>query len=575
MGLLNSSLQIGRNAILSYQGALQTVGNNVSNAGSPDYTRLTPELDPLQGIPIAGGLQPGAGVALTDIQRNIDEALEGRIRRAIGFQHDFASQQVSLAQIEALFSDLSGTDIGTRLQGFFHSFDELQNNPEDAAVRDFTISAGASLADSLRTVRAQLESLGTDLDGQITQIVERADEVALEIARLNGQITTSEAGRRGQATALRDRRDALLRELAEYFDVTVREQPNGALNVYVGSETLIQGDVTRGIMATTNSDGEFVRTQVRFADTNQELAVRGGRLGGVIEARDVHAYGRVESLDQLATVIVTEVNRIHADGQGLIGFRSITGASDVLATDVPLNDAAAGLMNPPSNGSFYITVTDDPTGTPVAHRIDVAFDAAGGTSLESLVLQINNSVTGVTASITSDRRLTLTADDGFSFAFGHDGQSARTDTSGILAALGINTFFTGNDAATMEVNQALIEEPGYLAAASVFLPGDGLNAGRLAGLDAAPVASAGGSSISGVYNTIASAVAVNAASANANVDAADTVLSSLQAQKESISGVNLDEEAISLLKFERAFQGAARFVTVVDGLIDELVAMIR
>ena len=84
MGLLNSALQIGRSALLGYEGALQVVGSNISSAGSADYTRLSPQLDPLQGNLITGDLQPGAGVALTAIQRNIDEALEGRVRLAIG-----------------------------------------------------------------------------------------------------------------------------------------------------------------------------------------------------------------------------------------------------------------------------------------------------------------------------------------------------------------------------------------------------------------------------------------------------------------------------------------------------------
>lgn len=575
MGLLNSSLQIGRNAILSYQGALQTIGNNVSNAGSADYTRLSPQLDPIQGVVVNGGLQPGAGVALTDIQRNIDEALEGRIRQAIGQQNASASQQVTLAQIEAMFSDINGTDLATRLSAFFHTFDELQNTPEDLAVRDLTITSGVRVADALRGLRSQLETLGRDIDGQVSQIVERADEVASEIAKLNGQITAAEAGRRGQATALRDRRDALLRELGQYFDVTVREQPNGAMNVYVGSEALIQGGVSRGLVAVRDMDGAFTRTSVRFADTNQQLSIRGGQLAGIITSRDRHAYGRVAALDAMASIVIAEVNRVHADGQGRAGFRSVTGSVDLLAADVPLNSPETGLPDLPRSGSFFITVQDEATGTPVAHRINIDFDADPPTTLDSLAADISDSVSGVTATVTSDNRLAITADDGFTFTFGHDGDVARNDTSGVLAALGINTFFAGNDARSISVNDALLENPALLAAASVFLPGDGANAGRIAALDTAVSQRAGGRSIMSAYNAIASSVAVDASAANSEADAADTVLSSLQAQKESISGVNLDEEAISLLKFERSFQGAARFVTAVDGLLGELVALIR
>jgi len=78
------------------------------------------------------------------------------------------------------------------------------------------------------------------------------------------------------------------------------------------------------------------------------------------------------------------VNRLHADGQGIVAFRSVVGSTDLLATDVALNGAAAGLPSPVGNGSFYVTVTDDNTGTPVAHRIDVEA-GADGTTLDSLV----------------------------------------------------------------------------------------------------------------------------------------------------------------------------------------------
>lgn len=576
MGLLSSALQIGRSAILGYQGALHAVGNNVSNAGSADYTRLTPDLTPVPGVAINNGLQPGAGVALTDIHRNVDEALEARVRSATGAQNAVATQQVTLAQVEAFFDELTGVGVGTQLSDFFHSFDELQNSPEDLATRDLTLSGGVRLAESMQSLRRQLANLGLSLDKDIEGSVRIADEIATEIARLNGQITTSEAGRRGEASALRDRRDALLRELSQYFDVTVRTQPDGATNVYIGSEALIQGGFKRDLITTRETQGEFVRTSVRFADTNQQVGVRGGRIGGLIESRERHAYGRIAALDDLAAGLITEVNRIHADGQGLIGHRSVTGAVDLLSTTAALDSTDAGLSTTPGSGSFHITVLDNATSTPVAHRIDVTLDGtSGGATLTSLVQQINDEVDGVTASITSDNRLRIDADNGYSFVFGYDGQSPRPDSSGVLAALGVNTFFGGNDAKSIAVNDALLAEPRHLAAASVALPGDGVVAGRIAALDTAGARSLDGVSISSFYNSIANSVAVTTSSVNESKTAADIVMQSLQAQREAVSGVNLDEEALSLLKYERAFQGAARFVTVVDELVGELVALVR
>ena len=575
MGLLNSALQIGRSALLSYQGALQTVGSNISSAGSPDYTRLAPQLDPLQGSLVANDPSPGAGVALTDIQRYLDEGLEGRVRLAIGGQESATARQTALAQVESFFDDSSGAGLSTQLGDFFSRLNDVQNTPEDPAIRELAVAGGASLAESLHSIRGQLGKLGEDLDGQIGDIVSHADDLAKEIADLNSEITTGEAGRRGQATALRDQRDAKLRELSQLFDVTVREEPDGSINVYVGSEALVQGGISRGLVTVTETDGGFERTSVRFADTNQQVEIRGGRLQGLMTARDQNAYGQIEALDQLAAALIQDVNRIHADGQGLTGFGEVTGSFDVLATDAALDSDAAGLTDRPQSGSFYMTVSDDATHTPVAYRVDVSLDGqGGGTTLDSLVSDINAQVTGVTASVTSDRRLKLTATDGFSLTFGYDGQQSRADTSHVLAALGINTFFSGTDARNITVNETVQSDPSLLAAATVFLAGDGANAGKVAELETTPSDRLDGAPIPAFYDSIANSVATNAAAANSDVQASGAVLSSLQSQKESVSGVNLDEEAIALLKYERAFQGATRFVRTVDDLLTELVSLL-
>lgn len=575
MGLLNSSLQIGRNAILAYQGALQTIGSNVSSAGSPDYTRLAPQLDPIPGMIVGNGLQPGAGAALTDIRRYIDDALEDRLRLATGATQAAAARQSTLSQVEAFLDDISGAGVASRLNGFFQAFDNLQNTPEDLAVRNLTLAAGDQLAGSLSTLRAQFSKLGADIDGQIAGEVKQADALARQIADLNSRIATSEAGRRGQATALRDQRDALLRQLAQLMDVTVREQPDGAINVYVASEALIQGSTVRGLVAVTDLDGEFSRTSVRFADTNQQVQLNGGRLAGLIRSRDEDAYGQVAAIDQLAAAIIAEVNRVHANGQGLTGYRTVVGGFDVLSPDAPLNSSQAGLANPPRNGSFHITVTDYATGTPVAHRIEVNFsDPATSTTLRSLVEDINDQVDGLTAVVTSDNRLAMTADQGYSFSFGYDGQSPRPDTSGVLAALGVNSFFTGADARSIAVSSTLHSDPRLLAAASVALPGDGEIARQIASLDSFGIDRLAGTSIPQFFNGWVGQVAVTAGGTNADVESLASVQSALQAQKESISGVNLDEEAVSLVKFQRAFQGASRFVSVVDELLGDLMTLL-
>ena len=573
---MTSALQIGRSALMSYQSALQVLGNNVANAGNPDYTRQAVGLGSVNGAPLPEGFRPGAGVALTSLQRSLDEALEHRLRVSIGGQHAVLAEEDTLSQVEVMFDELTGIGLAGQMSAFFTSLDEVHNDPSDTAIRAVAIAEGASLASALRQVRAELLALGQAADEQIATLVEQVNGIASDIAELNTQIVAAEAGGHAPANALRDQRDALLRRLSEIVDVDTRVQEDGSLYVFIGSEALVQGSVARELAAEQRLDGEFVRTAVSFADTGADIRPRGGTLLGLVNARDQHAYGGIGRINELAAGIIAEVNRIHSDGQGLVGFTSVIGTESLLDPTAVLNSAEAGLGLTPQNGSLFIVVSDDTTNTPVAYQIQIDLDGEGAdTTLESLVTQINDTVTGVTASVTADHRLQLEADAGLSFTFGHDGQDFREDTSDVLAALGVNTFFQGFDASDIAVNASLEGRPELLAAAITNLPGDGGNAARLAELDSATSAQLGDVSILDFYNRIAGDVAVTTAAAHSSAEASSAIVSSLQAKKQSISGVSLDEEAIDLLKYERAFQGAARYVSVVDQLMDEMLALVR
>lgn len=576
MGLMTSALQIGRSALMSYQSALQVIGNNISNAGSADYTRQTPGLTPMNGPAIAGGMRPGAGVALTSLHRNLDEALENRIRLAMGEAESNAARRQSMGLVETLFDPLTGLQVQQRLGDFFNSMDQVQNDPSDSAIRELAIASASSLTGSLRQLRSSLAELGDAFNAQIAGSVDRANTLTEQVAELNTEIVTSESAG-GPASALRDQRDAMLRELSELVGVTAREQPTGAVNVYIANEVLVDGGMSRGLKVVSRLDGEFQRDSVAFADNNNQVVLRGGKLEGLIQARDGQAYGRITDIDRLAATIVFEVNKVHADGQGLVGFTSITSSFAVDDPSAVLGSAAAGLAFAPTNGSFYISVTDGTTGVTSSSFIQVDLDGIGDddTTLESLVADINANVAGVSASITPDNRLSLVADAGGSITFGHDGQSQRPDTSYILAALGINTLFSGSTAADIAVDARVAARSSFFAASGVNITGDGTNAGRLASLGDASIEDLSGGSILDAYSTIAGGVAVASATARESVEVSASILGSLQAQKENISGVSLDEEAIELLKYERAFQGAARFVSVVDRLTSEMIALVR
>ena len=576
MGLINTALHIGQSAITSYQSALSVVGNNIANAANPDYTRQRAVLQPVIGSPLPGGIQPGGGVALTSLERIINEALEGRLRLALGDAESARIQSNTLAQIETGFNELTDNDLSTMMSRLFNSFQDVQNNPTDVGLRSVAIGNAAALADALRIRQQGLNGLADELNTQIVAPTQQADELARQIADLNIRVVEAEAG--GQvAGALRDTRDALLRELGEIVEITVRTQESGTVSVFVGNETLVQFGNSRGLTTQTVVDGDLVREQVHFGENSGQAEIRGGLLEGLITARDTYVTNAAEVIDRLAVGLISALNEIHTNGQGLDGFGSVTGTYAVTDSTLALNDSAAGLTFVPQTGSFFVSVTDTAGGQTVSYRIDVDLDGENGddTTLNSLAAQIDGTVANLTAAVGVDGKLTLMADAGFEITFGHDGAAARDDTSNVLAALGINTLFQGIDASDIAVNDVIAARPELLAASAVNISGDGANMGLLADAGNNNVAELNNVTVFNFYNQTLGEMGVQTASAAARLDGAAATSEALQQQRASISGVNLDEEAVDLLRYERAFQGAARFTSIIDRLIAELLSIAR
>lgn len=569
MGLVHSALQIGRSALLSYQGALQVVGNNIANAGRPDYTRQSAILTGIPGPVFAGGFQPGNGVALSSLKRNVDEALQSRLRTATSDQESITVVRQGLSQIESILNELSDTDVSTLLNKFFGSWTDLQSRPHDLGARQTVLTTGAALATELQRQRGALISMTEEYNARITDATSRANELASELADLNVKIVATESAG-GAAGGLKDKRDADLAELSQIVSITTREQPSGAVNVYVGNEPLVFDGISRGLETRLKTVDDIQKATVVFSDNKQTVQADGGELEGLIVSRDTHILPQLDRLDTFAHGLIQEVNRVHSSGQGLDWLTDVTGTYAAEDATAPLNSATAGLEFPPKNGSFLVKIRNEATGQISTTLVEVDLDGiAPDTTLETLRDSLN-AVANLNASITADNRLQVSADAGFTFSFAED-------SSGALAAAGINTFFDGVDAHDIMVNNVVAADPQLLAAASdgLGLEGDGGIAGQLGAIGDRPSDALNGVSLFDYYGSAVTNVAVSSAAAQAGVDAADVILTSLRAQRESVSGVSLDEEAVNLAKFQRSFQGSARYVTVVDELIGEMLSLVR
>ena len=145
-----------------------------------------------------------------------------------------------------------------------------------------------------------------------------------------------------------------------------------------------------------------------------------------------------------------------------------------------------------------------------------------------------------------------------------------TDTSGFLAAIGLNTFFTGTDGLGMGVNEVVEQGLEYLAAGKDISPGDNANALELAALRDRKVLQSETMSLTEYYQALVGTLGVQTSEANFRLEHQELLTQQLENQRQRISGVNLDEEAMNMLVHQRAFQAAARFLATVDAMLEVL-----
>jgi flagellar hook-associated protein 1 FlgK len=371
----------------------------------------------------------------------------------------------------------------------------------------------------------------------------------------------------GQANSLRDQRDAVLKELSDFINVKTVADGN-VINVYVGSEPLVAGTQSRGVKLKQEVvDGDLKSTVVFKAD-NGEMNLSSGQLGALNEVRQTHLAGTIDKIDAIAGTLIFELNKIHAAGQGMEGFSTITSSNAVDDSTLVLNDPDANMAFVPNNGSFVVHVKEKTTGLVNSTLVQVDLDGLNGddTTLDSLTAEID-AVDGITATVVAGKLKISTVNNNVEFSFSQD-------SSGVLAAMGVNTFFTGKNARDIAVNGIVKDKPVLLAAARNGEPGDNQTARAIAALESAAITSLDGSTLKETYQGMVNQIAVASSTAKTSAEAAQVVRSTLEAQREGLSGVSLDEEAINLMRQQRAFQGAARLVAAVDELMKTVLSLV-
>lgn len=329
-----------------------------------------------------------------------------------------------------------------------------------------------------------------------------------------------------------------------------------------------------------------VSPQLLANGTENSNRISGGSLAGYLYVKDYEIGNYRDQLNNFAKSLIWEVNRQHSQGVGLVKNDTMFGDYRVQAPDIALGSFSSGLtfQDRLQEGNVTFYVFDKASGEmlpgafgPLDFGGGANFDPAVHT-LEDVRDAINNTFGPNLAASIQDNRLVIGSDPDVEFAVG-------ADTSGLMAALGLNTFFSGNGSTTIAVNEAVVQDRnkicaglingGFegnvgdndtakaianLASKNVNIPPTGLNKGT-------------STSLAGYYGVLVGKVGSDTADAKFNWSYNKTLAQDLDVRQSEISGVNLDEELTVLIKFQNSYKAAAKLITTADQMYQTLLGL--
>jgi flagellar hook-associated protein 1 len=615
---------------MTAQTNISTTGHNIANVETPGFTRQRVQ-QTTSGAQMIGGGFIGNGARVVGIERLYDEFLVAQVREAGSKQAASSVLNTQIARLSNLLGD-GATGLGPVMAEFFASMHDVAQHPTDAASRGTLLSAANALTGRVQDIDDEMQRLRRDANLALSRGVDQANTLIGKITELNDQISlASSTG--GVANDFRDQRDQLVRELGQLIKVNTIARPDGSVNVFMGTgQALITGGVSFKLQAIQDPKFSDDLT-IAIASANASVMIPyadigGGELFGYLTFRDGTLTNAQNGLGRVTQVLARALNEQHRLGQDKYGamggdFFSVsapqvyadsrnTGTGTVAATVV---DATVLMPNDYvvrwDGANYSIRRSSDgnvQTFASLPQTIDGVQLSISGTPAVNdsfLVLPNRYVARGIDVAISDPNRIAVAAPVRSTAAIPNLGsgmisqpvvigptananlQQPVTITFANATTFNVTGVGTGNPVnvpfvagATITYNGWSVRLDGTPRAGDTFSVvanvggiGDASNAHQLAGLQTR--AFVRGETPSGAYGAMVAEVG-NAANGAAIENATYTrLLTSAEEARDSLSGVNLDEEAANLLRFQSAYQASARFIAIAGSLFEELLMSIR
>jgi flagellar hook-associated protein 1 FlgK len=615
---MSDLFSISISALQAFQTAISVTGNNIANANTPGYAKESVNL--VAAAPQSNtGNQIGAGVDVASVTRAINQLNNNQLNASQSSLGQLNSLQTYTNQIDNIIGTTAG-GLTTALQNYYGAWSTVANDPTSTAARQALIGQAQAVANSFQTTSGQLQSLNTSINAGITADVSQINSLSASIASVNKQIVVATADGSGQPpNQLLDQRDSLVSNLSNLVGVTTSTDGNGALNVFTGNGEPL---VLQGVATTlTTVPNQFNASQLEISTATNggnviSSQITSGDLGGLLAARAQAVDPAINQVGQIATAFAQTANAQQNAGLDLngqfganlfsVGAPIATASSkntDATTATVSIANVGASTSNNylltyaggaysltnPLTGAAVAFTGNGTAGNPItAAGLSIVLSGTPAAGDQFLIQPTAQAAGALNVVLANPSQIAAAGPIQTSAANANAG-NAVISSGTVLNAANPNLLTTATIAftspTTYSVNGAgsfaytsggniaqngwQVQITGTPVTGDVFTvqsnaggSGDNRNALASASQQTQGVLSNGTVSINSAASALVTAIGSQAQQINtAQTAQSDVNTQALQAVQ-SVSGVNLDEEAANLLQWQQAYQASAQALSI-------------
>ncbi len=544
------------------QRAMDVLSHNVANAYTEGYSRQTVDMVTRPAQETAQGAV-GSGVMVGDIRRTFDQFLGQTLQGALTEQGRLQAQDQILGQIEQIIAPGDDSDLSSRLTAFFNAAQDVANAPTDLAVRSAFLGEAQTLVQQINTMDRRLADVETGVGQMAVNAGQEINELGGEIAQLNETILDYRRRFPGhEPNDLLDRRDLLVRNLSEKIDISTYQDGDGNINIAIGSgQSLVNAGNATPLVVENTPTG----LGIRLGQADVTDLVQGGELGGLVRVKEEMLDPLRAELGRAVYSMASAFNTQHAQGYDLNNDPGTANFFNV----TPLNTAISGepTISPDGASTAYglqVAITDVAALT----AQDYTLKYEGTTwnlykSGESAPVPVPNTALTPPA-IYQGEGITITGSLPPTPGAGQPTEVVIRPMAGVMSGLAVKV----TDPRDIAAAGSVIDSNGNLVSEG---PGGNSNMLALAGLATADDVVAGSMTITDAFSGLIGEFGAQARSIRVNLEAQQVVVQQTNDQRESIVGVNLDEEAANLLRLQNQYMALSKTLSVAGTIFQSLI----